>query len=100
MGKLTCNMATYKIQIAKNQKELSRLVSQVIINQINSTLATKERFQLSLSGGSTPCMAYSILREESLPWNRVDILLGDERWVPSSDESSNSLMLKLSLIHI
>ncbi len=91
-------MVAYKIRTAKDPRELSQLTSQVIANQIKNTLAVKDRFKLSLCGGSTPCLAYSILREEQLPWDRVDIVLGDERWVSSSDETSNALMLKKTLL--
>ncbi len=98
MGCLDSIMALFNIQIAKDQESLAQLTSQVISNQIKSVLIQKERFQLALSGGSTPCKAYTYLREEKLPWCRVDVLLGDERWVSSSDESSNALMLQRTLL--
>ncbi len=91
-------MVAYTLHKARDKKELSQLTSQVIATEIITTLSTKERFLLSLSGGSTPSMAYSLLGQERLPWNRVDILLGDERWVSTSDELSNALMLRKTLL--
>ncbi len=91
-------MVAYKIQTAKDSNELSRLTSQLIIDEIRTSLTTKDRFKLALSGGSTPCTTYSLLGEEPLSWDRVDVVLGDERWVSSSDELSNALMLKRTLL--
>ncbi len=91
-------MVEFKIKIANDQEKLAELTTQIISNEIRSVLAKKDRFQLSLSGGSTPRKAYSLLREENVPWHRVDVLLGDERWVSSSDESSNALMLQSTLL--
>ncbi len=91
-------MVDYKIKTVSNQDELARLASHIISNHIRTVLQKKDRFQLSLAGGSTPCKTYTLLREERLPWHLVDIVLGDERWVPINDESSNAYMLKRTLL--
>ena len=38
------------------------------------------------------------LGQQHLPWNRVDVFLGDERWVSADDESSNAGMLRSTLL--
>ena len=57
----------------------------------------RDRAQIALSGGSTPAQAYSLLGKQHLPWDRVDVLLGDERWVAADDSSSNARMLRHTL---
>ncbi|AAP99888.1 MULTISPECIES: 6-phosphogluconolactonase [Prochlorococcus] len=91
-------MTVFNIHRAKDQVTLAQLTSEYVSKTIIAELKTKERFQIALSGGSTPCMAYSLLREENLPWNLVDVVLGDERWVSHQDESSNALMLRRTLM--
>ena len=55
------------------------------------------RFVVALSGGSTPKSLYQHFAEEpirgSFPWERTHWVLGDERFVPSSDPASNFGMI-------
>ena len=91
-------MATFDIQKVEDKEHLAFLASQLISDQIKLGLKHKDNFQMALSGGSTPRKTYELLREEILPWNRVEIMLGDERWVPCDDQSSNALMLRQTLL--
>ncbi len=91
-------MNTYKINSFSNKDELANSTAKQISDEIQQILAVKERAQIALSGGTTPSNAYKILAKYDLPWHRVDIFLGDERWVDSTHESSNALMLKKTLL--
>ena len=57
---------------------------------------------LVLSGGATPGIVYEALSRaplvSSIPWERVRIYWGDERWVPSDDSRSNFLFSKERLL--
>ena len=88
----------YKVQITRDVDELSQQASQAIAAYIDIALDQKDRAQIALSGGSTPANAYSLLGKEHLPWDRVDIFLGDERWVSSSSDQSNAFMLRKTLL--
>lgn len=57
------------------------------------------RTSLALSGGTTPRLFLAALARQSLPWDKVDITLVDERWVPESSESSNMGMVRSLLAH-
>lgn len=50
------------------------------------------RFSLGLSGGSTPIPAYRLLATRELDWEKVDLWVSDERWVPPDHERSNGKM--------
>ncbi len=91
-------MSTYKIEILKDKVQLARRTTEVLREQILLTLSHQEGCFVALSGGSTPSLAYSFLGEELLPWNRVNVFLGDERWVAHDDESSNARMLRNTLL--
>ena len=91
-------MVAFDLTTAQSLEELSNLTSNYISDLIRSRLKQKDRVQIALSGGSTPCDSYLLLRQESLSWDRVDVLLGDERWVSQLDESSNALMLRQTLL--
>ncbi|MFO7300107.1 MAG: 6-phosphogluconolactonase [Actinomycetes bacterium] len=51
-----------------------------------------DRFTLGLSGGTTPAPAYRILAGTDLDWDRIDLWVSDERWVPWDHERSNGRM--------
>jgi 6-phosphogluconolactonase len=61
-------------------------------------LDSRDRAHIALAGGTTPAATYRLLGEEHLPWERVDVWLGDERWVAADDPASNLGLLKTSLL--
>jgi len=91
-------MTTYRISVATSPEDLARKCAQQIASQIDLALAERDRAQIALAGGETPKAAYRCLAEEHLPWDRVDVLLGDERWVSRDDPSSNARMLGETLL--
>jgi len=91
-------MTSYRIERASDPQDLGRLAAEHIGASIDLALDQRDRAQIALSGGSTPARAYERLGEEHLPWDRVDVLLGDERWVAADDESSNARMLRNTLL--
>ena len=68
-------------------------------SQIKIILNAKDRFQLCLCGGSTPKNVYDFLSEKELNWEKVDVFLGDERYVNPTSDESNTLMINNSLLN-
>ena len=91
-------MTTYRIERARDSQDLARMAAQTIASYLDLALDQRDRAQLALSGGSTPAVAYGLLGQEHLPWERVDVFLGDERWVDGADASSNARMLRQTLL--
>lgn len=60
--------------------------------------ATEGPFRMALSGGSTPRKLYGILAKRDLPWDRLHLFLGDERYVPSDHPDSNYRMVRETLL--
>ena len=91
-------MNNYRIEKFSNKDELEHASSKIISTHINNCLTQKDRIQISLCGGSTPFNTYKILSNEKIEWEKVDVFLGDERWVDLNNESSNALMIRNSLL--
>ena len=91
-------MTNYRIERASDADALARRASETIAARISLVLDQRDRCQIALSGGSTPAKAYALLGHEHLPWDRVDVFLGDERWVAADDPSSNARMLRNTLL--
>lgn len=52
---------------------------------------------MALAGGRTPKPIYGRLNELDLPWDQIQWLLGDERWVPPTSDQSNEFMVRDTL---
>lgn len=69
---------------------------------VERALASTGRFTLNLSGGSTPKVLYALLAEpplrDRMPWDRVHLFWGDERFVPPEHPDSNFRMANEAMI--
>jgi 6-phosphogluconolactonase len=92
------DMTRYRLIVASSPQDLARQVAEQIAAAIDLALAQRDRAHIALAGGETPKAAYTRLGQEHLPWNRVDVLLGDERWVDAADPASNARMLQETLL--
>jgi 6-phosphogluconolactonase len=88
----------YHLVVADSAAELAARTAQAIGTALDLVLAERDRAQIALAGGETPKAAYRLLGQQHLPWDRVDVLLGDERWVPADDPSSNARMVRETLL--
>jgi 6-phosphogluconolactonase len=65
-------------------------------------IAKEGTFAIALSGGSTPRLLYKCLAEspfrDSVPWPRMHIFWGDERFVSRTDSRSNYGMARETLL--
>jgi 6-phosphogluconolactonase len=90
--------STYKLECASDPADFARRAAETMATAIDLALDQRDRAQIALSGGSTPGRAYSLLAQQHLPWDRVDVVLGDERWVSADDEASNARLLRSTLL--
>jgi 6-phosphogluconolactonase len=65
-----------------------------LVNKITTTLSTSPQCNIVLAGGNTPKPVYQGLSQQSLPWEKLHIFWGDERYVPSDHPDSNYRMAK------
>ncbi len=69
-----------------------------LATELKSALKHKDRVTLVVPGGTTPGPVFDFLSAVALDWNRVNILLSDERWVPESSPRSNTRLIKERLL--
>lgn len=91
-------MTRYHLIVASSADDLARQAAETIASSIDLALAERDRAQIALSGGESPKATYRRLGGEHLPWQRVDVLLGDERWVATDDPASNARMVRETLL--
>lgn len=82
------------VEILADKSALIERSREIIVERIQKTIAVQDRCTIALSGGSTPKPLYEALALESLPWSKIHIFWGDERYVPATHQDSNQLMAR------
>ena len=80
---------TPEVRICPDRQTLVETAHTLIIERVQTALAERQSCSIALSGGSTPQPLYAALALADLPWDRIHIFWGDERYVPASDPDSN-----------
>ncbi|WP_163850390.1 6-phosphogluconolactonase [Pseudooceanicola aestuarii] len=73
-------------------------LSDVLTSELGAALRHEDRVTFCVPGGSTPGPIFDALTAVRLDWDRVDVVLNDERWVPETSERSNTAMLRRRLL--
>lgn len=66
--------------------------------KLRHALDSRGRASLVLSGGSTPLGLYALLAGSDLPWEKISVFWGDERFVPPEHGDSNSGAARVVLL--
>lgn len=82
------------IEVLDDQTALIERSRSIILTRLNQALQARDRFTIALSGGSTPKPIYEALATEALPWSKIHIFWGDERYVAADHQDSNQLMAR------
>lgn len=98
-----------QVQVFPDLEALSHKAATLFVNLSRNCAASRGRFTVVLSGGSTPKILYSFLGSDlyqrSVDWHHVHFFWADERCVPIVHEESNFklvfdlLLSKISLPH-
>jgi 6-phosphogluconolactonase len=88
-----------RIETAKDPESLAQSVAGWITDR---AAASRDRFAIGLSGGSTPRRLYQLLAQgpfcDALPWDRIHWFWGDERFVPWDHPDSNYGMARTAML--
>jgi len=76
----------------------STAVAARIAGLVNAQLLRNGRADIVVSGGSTPAECFKILSDYELGWDRVQVALSDERWVPENHSDSNERLVRETLL--
>lgn len=73
-------------------------LAMLIAGELTDMFTHQERATLAVCGGTTPAPVFDTLSAVDLHWDRVDVLLTDERWVPEDDPRSNAALVRKHLL--
>jgi 6-phosphogluconolactonase len=73
-------------------------VASRLAGELRQALQSSETASLAVPGGTTPGPIFDSLCAADLDWDRVHVLLTDERWVPEDSPRSKTRLLRQRLL--
>jgi 6-phosphogluconolactonase len=81
-----------------SREQASVAAAEFIANALVNRLASQPEAALVVGGGTSPGRCFTELSNTPLDWERVHVVLSDERWVSEQDDSSNSKLVRETLV--
>lgn len=93
-------LAGRDVRIFETPALLAAAAAGEFLRSARDAIATRSRFSVALSGGSTPKATYEEIAGSGagLEWGKIDVFWSDERCVPLDDRESNFRMAKEALL--
>ena len=82
------------VEVLADKASVVARAQTIVIEKIQDAIASRGQCTIALAGGSTPKPLYEALAKENLPWDKIHVFWGDERYVAPSDPQSNQLMAR------
>jgi len=73
-------------------------LANLLAGELRTALSHKDRVLFVVPGGTTPGPVFDAICDLDLDWERVDILLSDERWRPEVHVRSNTRLIRARLL--
>ena len=83
-----------EVRVLPDAAALARAAADLFARVTTDAVAARGRAAVALSGGTTPRQMGELLavppHRDQVPWDRLQVFWGDERWVPESSPESNA----------
>lgn len=73
-------------------------LARTLARDLREALARRERALFAAPGGTSPGPVFDMMAAVDLDWERIDVVPGDERWVPQDHPRSNAGQLRDRLL--
>jgi len=84
------------VEVLENREQLIERSLAVVLSKIAAAIAERGLCTIALAGGSTPEPLYRSIATQDLPWDKIHVFWGDERYVPAEHPDSNQKMARLA----
>jgi len=84
------------VEVLANREELIDRSLGIVLSKIHAAIAERGVCTIAAAGGSTPEPLYRALSTQDLPWDKIHVFWGDERYVPPEHPDSNQKMARLA----
>lgn len=83
-----------RVEVLPNKTALVERSLDIVLSKIQAAIEERGQCTIALAGGSTPEPLYAALATQNLPWEKIHVFWGDERYVPPDDPQSNQGMAR------
>ncbi|MGB3694015.1 MAG: 6-phosphogluconolactonase [Spirulinaceae cyanobacterium] len=83
-----------KIKVLADKPALIEQSLSLILERVHSACQERGMCTIALAGGSTPKPLYEAIATQDLPWEKIHVFWGDERYVPAENSDSNQRMAR------
>lgn len=80
------------VEVLPDLDQLVQRALEIVLAKIEPAITERGRFTIALAGGSTPKPLYAAIATQNLPWEKIHVFWGDERYVPMAHQESNAGM--------
>jgi 6-phosphogluconolactonase len=91
-------MNNMQLQQFINTEALNTAFAAQLVTILEQAIAARDAAYLVVSGGRTPQALFATLAKTPLAWEKVTILLADDRYLPPSAEQSNERLVRATLL--
>jgi 6-phosphogluconolactonase len=92
-------MTQKTVEVLADKTALIQRSLELVLTKLHSAINTRDVFTIALAGGSTPKPLYEALAQQDLPWSKVQVFWGDERYVPPTHPDSNEGMARAAWLN-
>jgi len=82
------------VEVLPDKASLLKRSLEVLLSKMQAAIQEHGRCAIALAGGGTPKPLYEALSTQDLPWDKVHVFWGDERYVPADHPDSNQGMAR------
>lgn len=82
------------VEVLPDKEALNQRALEITLSKIQTAILERGLCTIALSGGSTPKPLYEAIATQALPWHKIHVFWGDERYVPPDHPDSNQLMAR------
>ncbi len=83
-----------KIEVLPDRPALIARSLEIVLSKLETAIQERGQFTIALSGGGTPKPLYEAIATQQLPWDKIHVFWGDERYVSPDHPDSNQLMAR------
>ena len=92
---MTSNVIAHNFE---NKDALATALADDVAKRLQDKIDANGRATIAVSGGSTPKVFFDKLSKHKIDWDKVAVIMVDERYVPPGDDRSNEKLIRDNLL--
>lgn len=88
----------YQLLKFSEREQLELNLAEKCAQKLNAAVISRGKASIAVSGGSTPLGFFKALSQHALPWDKINVVLVDERLVDETHSDSNTKLVKVNLM--